>query len=295
MTPPPTSPTTTSRRLAGPVGFVALTLALTWGSAAALADAWPGDGPVATRLLRASLVYAAVVGWQPLVALLVVRRAVDRAWLDRGAYAMSSRYMTHAIGLPIVLLGGAAIVDAVLGSTGAGARGASIDAGWADAVLALSAFVVVIAVLWIQAIVEEVAWRGYLLARLMQSAGAWPGLFLHGVLWGVCYAPVVAVGDPAGDPVRIACVVVTCGLLGVLLGWLRLASRSIAASATCNATLTICAGLPLVLQGVTPVLGAVFAPPGWLVMIFVIAWIASRRSLRAAVATPQRSLPDHVN
>jgi hypothetical protein len=89
--------------------------------------------------------------------------------------------------------------------------------------------------------------------------------------------------------------VATCGLLGIILGWLRLASGSIAASAACNATLTICAGLPLVLQGVSPPLGAVFEPAGWLPMLLLVLLIAMRSPLRAAVAVPRRRIPEHLN
>ena len=58
------SPRPTTRTLAGPLVFVALTLALTWTSAWLLGAASATTGPVATRLLRASLVYVAAVGWQ---------------------------------------------------------------------------------------------------------------------------------------------------------------------------------------------------------------------------------------
>lgn len=284
-----------ARAFAGPALFVAVTLALTWASALCLTSAWTSDGPVATRLLRASLLYAAVVGWQPLVALLIVRRSVDRDWLARARHATPSRYTWLAIGVLIVLLLGAAIVDALLGGPARAPAGQPVEATWGDAAFAICAFVGVLAVLWLQAIIEEIAWRGYLLPRVMQAAGPWRGLFLHGVLWGACYAPVFLVGASPGELARTANFIVTCGLLGVLLGWLRLASGTVAASATCNATLTICAGLPLVLQGMTPILGALFEPAGWLPMLLVILLIASRPSLRAAVAVPQQPLPDHLN
>ena len=132
--------------------------------------------------------------------------------------------------------------------------------------------------LWIQAIVEEVGWRGYLLPRLMQRAGRGRG-FSCTDFWGaVLLAGVLVVGD-SNDLWRAASFIVTCGLLGILLDWLRLASGSIAASATCNATLTLAAGLPLVLHGMTPMLSAIFEPAGWLPMMLVIVWIASRPSL----------------
>ena len=95
--------------------------------------------------------------------------------------------------------------------------------------------------------------------------------------------------------ILMASFVVTCALLGVLLGWLRLASRSVLARAASNATLTICAGLPLVLQGTPSPLGAVFEPAGWIPMLLLIALIAAHAPLRRAIAVPERGLPEHVN
>lgn len=265
------------RDLRGPAVFLVLAFLLTWGTAA-LVDAHP------TTLLGASLAYAAVVGWPPLVAMWLAQRvAHDERALDRGRRPAPPRFSVLSIAAPLVLLAAAALVD--------GARApAAIDVP-PDLLAAITALCGVIAVLWLQAIAEELAWRGYLLPRLMRRLGGWPGLLVHGALWGVCYAPVFLVGDRS----RIASFVVTCGLLGVLLGWLRLASRSIYASAASNATLTICAGLPLALHGARAPLGAVFEPIGWVPMLVAIALIAARSSLRAAIAVPERRIPEHVN
>jgi membrane protease YdiL (CAAX protease family) len=198
--------------------------------------------------------------------------------------------------LPIVLLGGAAMVEAMLGGPSGAPTGPTSTPSWSSTVLTVGAFAAVLAVLWIQALAEEIAWRGYLLPRLMEALGSWPGVLLHGFLWGICYAPIFLVGDRSGGgALRIASFTVTCALLGVVLGWLRLASGSIAASATVNATLTICAGLPLVLRGFPSLLGSVFTPAGWIPMALVIAVIAARPALRAMVITPARPLPDYLN
>jgi membrane protease YdiL (CAAX protease family) len=275
--------------------FVGITLVLTWATSALVMGAWSSHGAPTTRLLRASLLYAAVVGWQPLLALWLVRRFVDRAFVDHSRRTISPRYTWFAIALPILLLVSATFVDVLVGASRTAADTRQLAVDGSDVVVAVAAFLGVLAVLWMQACVEELAWRGYVLPRLMEVTGPWPGLFLHGVLWGACYAPVFLVGNGDVQLLRMAGFVVTCGLLGVLLGWLRLASGSIAASATCNATLTICAGLPLVLQGVSPLFGAVFEPAGWLPMLVLVILIAVRAPWRAAVAIPRGRVPEHLN
>jgi hypothetical protein len=103
-----------------------------------------------------------------------------------------------------------------------------LDGDWIAGARVVLAFLGVIALLWLQAIVEELGWRSYVLPRLMHVLGPWPGLLVHGVLWGLCYSPWFAV---AGSSVgRSLGYVVTCCLFGVVLGWLRLSTRSIFAS-----------------------------------------------------------------
>ena len=283
--------------LAPSLGFVTLAVSLTWLSAALLADAFaPRAEASPSTLLHAALLYAAIVGWQPLVALALVTR-IERQrqrQLDYGLRPAAAGWPLLSIAVAIALLAAAAAADALLSHATRNAQPPlALDGSWARAASTFAAFAGVIAVLWLQAIAEELAWRGYLLARLMRTLGPWPGLVFHGALWGLCYAPVLAV--TVGGAGRIAGFVITCSLLGVVLGWLRLASGSIYASAASNATLTICAGLPLVLQGASPYLVAVFEPVGWLPLLAAIALLASRASWRSRIAVPSRRVPDHIN
>ena len=103
---------------------------------------------------------------------------------------------------------------------------------------------------------------------------------------------VLAVGTA---PDRSLELVITLALVGTILGWLRLSSGSIFASAASNATLTLCAGLPLVLAGMSSSTSAVFEPAGWLPLVAIIGAIAWVPAWRAAVAIPIAPLPDHVN
>lgn len=255
--------------LVGIVAFCGITFVLTCASMHIAGSA------TATTVWQATLAYVLAVGWQPFAAVWVVGRTVDSLPSIRAQREAPVFYMRLAIALPLLFIAGAVLVQAALGpvSTHATALAPrSSIAGFAGAV----------AVLWMQAIVEELAWRGYLMPRLMEALGAWPGLCVHGILWGACYAPVFLSGASA-DGVRLLGYMITMGLLGVVLGWLKLASGSLAPSAACNAILTLGAGLPLLLDGGTPVFGAVFEPAGWLPMLLFVATIATRPSLRAVV------------
>ena len=265
----------------GIIAFVGITFVLTSASIHLVARLSPGAS-AATTIWGATLSYVLAVGWQPLVAVWIVRQTVDAlpgAHLQREA---PRSYMRLGIAIPLLLIAAAVIVQAALGPV------AGRDAALASRppTRSLPGFVAAIAILWLQAMVEEVTWRGYLMPRLMETLGPWPGLAVHGILWGACYAPVFLAGASVDGP-HLLGFIITLGLLGIVLGWLRLASESLAPSAACNATLTIGAGLPLLLCGTTPALGAVFEPAGWLPMLLFVATIATRPSLRAAVASPR--------
>jgi hypothetical protein len=71
-----------------------------------------------------------------------------------------------------------------------------------------------------------------------------------------------------------------------MLGWLRLASKSIIPAVLANGVLTLVAGLPFVLRGIeVGAPSAVFGPAGWLLMLTVVLALALSGT-RRAVATP---------
>jgi membrane protease YdiL (CAAX protease family) len=277
------------RARAGLVLFVTFSFLGSWFVAATLRVFELNVAPVAlgTRLFTVSLLYAATMGWQPIVATLMVRRFIDRPeTLDLGirparrvfgavgvlsavAFAFSATLVAAAavaLGLedPRPLNG---IAEPELASAGMSARKFFI--------LPLT-FVGAILLVWVQAFAEEIGWRGYFLPRAMAELGKWRGLVAHGVVWGVWYAPVVFFAsyrtiDPFVCLERSAGFVATCVLLGVLFGWLRLASRSVMPVVLANATLTLASGLPYVIHGVDAGLrGAAFGPPGWIVLAIAI-------------------------
>ena len=75
---------------------------------------------------------------------------------------------------------------------------------------------------------EEWGWRGYLLPRLLPF-GQWPALLISGAIWGIWHAPLVVLGaNYQGHPVLgVFLMTINCTIVGVILGWTRLATGSI--------------------------------------------------------------------
>jgi membrane protease YdiL (CAAX protease family) len=284
-------------RVRGIVVFVALSFVLSWIPAWLLEGAWRSAAePTGSAFLRASALYVAVLGWQPIIAVLVVRSWIDdeRA-VDHGLRAAPVRYQIIGLVAPLLLLGAAAGLDALLWSGVDTGHRVDAPATWIEMLSGVLGLVGIVSVLWLQAFSEELGWRGYLLGRLMRQIGPWPGLVAHGALWGLWYAPVFLVGGDGDSMERMATFVVTCALLGTILGWLRLASRSILVSAASNAVLTITAGLPLVLQGASSARTAIYEPSGWIPMIVALLVIAAIAPLRSRVTPPSPDVPASLN
>jgi membrane protease YdiL (CAAX protease family) len=276
------------RELDGAVVFVIVTAALTLLSAKLCIPVVDTLEPSAGAMLRASVLYVAVVGWQPLVAFAVARRWFgDERPFDEGIRPVALRDSLFSVVIALFVLAVAVVFETFAHHANAsGPPQIQLVFSWPTVVRLVIAVITIVAILWLQAIIEEVAWRGFVLPRLMRALGPWPGLLAHGLVWGLCYSPLFAV--TGASMLRSLGYVVTCALLGVVLGWLRLSTRSIYASAASNATLTICAGLPLLLVGEESRFSAAFEPPGWLPLAAVILLIAWHRPWRSTIVIPWR-------
>jgi membrane protease YdiL (CAAX protease family) len=275
------------RRAAGPAFFVATTFASSWAASALVADLNLPTGP-SHALPAAAAMYFVTMGWQPLAASWLARRWFDPL-AETAVAPAHRRYFALAIAAPFFAMVAAGVIAVATGAARSAPLG-PIALGRPDALAALSVtlgFGATLLAVWAQAFAEELAWRGYFLSRLVRALGPWRALVLHGAIWGLWYAPpLLILGARSTPALGSAGFVVTCVLIGALLGWLRLASRSILPSATANAVLTLGAGLPLLLRGVdVGARGAAFEPVGWGPWVVLVAVAATFG--RFALAPPR--------
>lgn len=264
---------------AGLIVYASLCLLSSWLVAAVWAMFSRGATPstVGTKLFSALVVYALTMGWQPLAATWIARRWVDPIdVVELGFRPARSRDSLAAGASAVAIVGAASLV--ALGLVGLGwthpvtaappERGVVID----DVVVLLVASCGTALLGSLQSVTEELGWRGYFLRRATERFGRWRGLVLQGALWGVWYAPVIFFASFGHWGVRSAIVrgavcVLTSTMLGVLLGALALASRSLTPVIVANTTITFVAGFPYVFVGIDAGLRtAVFGPAGWIVL-----------------------------
>jgi membrane protease YdiL (CAAX protease family) len=125
---------------------------------------------------------------------------------------------------------------------------------------------------------EEIGWRGFLLPRLLQAGvHQWAALILSGAIWGLWHAPLIIRGQnyPGHPYLGVVLMTVFCSLLGVIFGWLRLASSSVWAPALAHGSLNAVAGIPiLVLTPFDMALGGMLTSlVGWLLQVAFIGWL----------------------
>jgi membrane protease YdiL (CAAX protease family) len=129
---------------------------------------------------------------------------------------------------------------------------------------------------------EELGWRAYLLPELM-PLGQWKAIGLSGAIWGLWHAPAILQGHnyPTQPVWGVLFMIVFCILLGAILSWLYLRSRSPWAPALCHGAFNAIAGLPLLfLTGVDISFGGTLASiTGWLPLGLFVGWLAYTRRL----------------
>lgn len=284
--------------------FLLVTLGASW--AAALTIFWMvpdvGERPIVTQLFSTSLVYAMTMGWQPLLGLWVMRRcarAHPSASLE-GKTVSLAPCAPYVLAIGLVALSGLFtwLLCLAVGSELPGLHG-NVERHlpqevptWAAVASLLLALVATVSLLAVQTTVEEVGWRGFFLDCMRQSLGEDLGLWVHGVVWGLWYAPVVVIatqGHGGSGLARGAVAVLSCTLLGAILGKLRVATSSVAPAVTFNLTLTLAAGVPYVIHGLGAGLrAAVFSPPGW-VATAVLCWVLVRWLRGGLPGAPRRT------
>lgn len=278
----------------GLLAYLGLTFVFSWIPALLMSHVWAGDDvPTPLRFLVASAIYAACMGWQPLVAVWIVRKWIDVSEMAEALSVSRASFYVLATLAPTIIAGIAMALVLMFGTppfkifvdTSADALPRTFEVTLVVVVATCAA----LSLLWVQALAEEVGWRGYFLTRFMQHLGPMRGLALHGAIWGIWYAPLflVANGALGHSTLQSLTFVVTCMFLGALLGWLRLASKSVLTSTLANSTLTVTAGLPFLLHGEDPgIRSAAYGPAGWVPMSLAMLLIIATR-YREAVKLPE--------
>lgn len=144
------------------------------------------------------------------------------------------------------------------------------------------------------AIGEEVGSRGFLLPRLIACGfGEWPALFLSGAIWGLWHAPLILRGaEYFGHPyLGVPMFVGFCVLLGIMFGWMWLASRSVWVTAVAHGSLNAWGGLTLVVLTPFDMIksGVLNSLTGWVGLLAFVAWLAWSRRLPVTLARDQNS------
>ncbi len=124
---------------------------------------------------------------------------------------------------------------------------------------------------------EEIGWRGWLLPALL-PLGTWPALLLSGAFWGFWHAPLILLGYnfELTDASGVLLMILSCTLLGVLLGWTRLRTGSVWPAVFGHGAFNASAGLgALLVAAESPIPPAWLAGPLGLVMCGVFAVVAA--------------------
>jgi membrane protease YdiL (CAAX protease family) len=131
---------------------------------------------------------------------------------------------------------------------------------------------------------EELGWRGFLLPKLMPF-GQWKAILLSGAIWGFWHAPTTLLHGynfPQHPYLGVLVMIVGCTLLGTILSWLYLNTRSPWVAALGHGAVNASPGLALYFlkPGFDTVLGgSILGLAGWIAMALFIAWLILTRRL----------------
>lgn len=278
---------------------------LAWFLGLAFCLSWPlflaplalGGSDVATRQLVTTGAWAMAM-LMPGVAAVVTTRWIagrDIKSLNLGRLG-PKRFYLWAWLLPMMLSWGALLLTVLVGTGRFDPTFALVRTGLAampaDVVVPVGVFLAaqIVAGLTVGPLIntlfamgEELGWRGYLLPKLLPK-GKWRAILMSGVIWGVWHAPAIAQGhNYPGQPILgVFLMVGLCLLLGAILSWLYLETRSPWAPALAHGAVNAVAGLPLLFlePGIDIVWGGTLAsPPAWIGLALFIAWLVYTRRL----------------
>jgi membrane protease YdiL (CAAX protease family) len=140
---------------------------------------------------------------------------------------------------------------------------------------------------------EEWGWRGYLLPQLL-PLGQWPALLISGAIWGFWHAPLILMGFdyPQHHILGVVLITVFGVIMGIILGWTRLATGSVWPAVLGHDALDanqLLGGVYVLLRAGAPfdtALGGISGVTGWILPLLFIGFLALTRRL------PVRNPPD---
>lgn len=124
---------------------------------------------------------------------------------------------------------------------------------------------------------EELGWRGFLLPRLL-PLGQWKAVLWSGLIWGLWHAPVIIQGHnyPGYPILGVFMMIIFCFLLGTIIAWLYINTKSPWVAALIHGAVNAIAGLPVLFlaPGFNMAFGGTLAAPtAWIGMALFIAWL----------------------
>jgi len=129
---------------------------------------------------------------------------------------------------------------------------------------------------------EELGWRGFLLPSLL-PLGRWKAIVITNIIWGFWHAPAILQGlnYPGRPVVGVLMMVVFCLLMGTILSWLYLQTRSPWTPAFAHGSLNATAGLPMLFLTDVDISigGTVSSLIGWIGLAAFVAWLIFSRRL----------------
>ena len=275
--------------------FLVITVVISWPLFFApffLQTLDPLTGQLATQGLWA------LAMWGPGVAAIVTTLAVQKkpfrslnlnrlgpkrfylwAWFLPPLLAIAAGLLSLLFGLAQVDMNFTAIKSALASAPGGDAIPASVIVAIQIAfAILLAPFINVLFALG-----EELGWRGFLLPNLM-PLGQWKAILISGVIWGAWHAPAIVQGlNYPGYPVAgVFMMIVFCVLLGTILSWLYLNTKSPWVAALAHGAINATAGIPVLflLPGFNLAFaGTIATPVAWIGMVLFIGWLVLSKRL----------------
>jgi membrane protease YdiL (CAAX protease family) len=143
---------------------------------------------------------------------------------------------------------------------------------------------------------EELGWRGFLLPKLL-PLGQSRAIVISGAIWGFWHAPTTLLHGynfPQHPYLGVLVMIVGCILLGTILSWLYLNTRSPWVAALAHGAFNASPGLALFFlkPGFDTALGgSALGLAGWIPMSLFIAWLVWTK--RLPVSAPEQPVSSH--